>query len=121
MTLYQVFGCSTPFLAVVGDGAVMKVDASFWESLVFAGMDDVDVEGVTAAFGTVDVVARGRASEAACPDCGRFSDRVHDCYQRRLKDLPLSEQSVVILLTVRRFICGAADCRRRTFAEPSPS
>jgi len=45
---------------------------------------------------------------------------VHDCYQRRLKDLPLGEQSVVILLTVRRFICGAANCRRRTFAEPFP-
>ncbi|WP_367666977.1 ISL3 family transposase [Streptomyces sp. DG2A-72] len=63
------------------------------------------------------MVARGRAAGAACPDCGRFSDRVHDCYQRRVKDLPLSEQSVVIWLTVRRFICGAADCPRRTFAE----
>ncbi|WP_344392781.1 ISL3 family transposase [Streptomyces vastus] len=78
----------------------------------------MDVEAVTAAFGTVDVVARDRAAGAACPDCGRFSDRVHDSYQRRLKDLPLGEQSVVILLTVRRFICGAADCPRRTFAEP---
>ncbi|WP_307679590.1 hypothetical protein [Streptomyces sp. V4I2] len=35
-----------------------------------------------------------------------------------MKDLPLGEQSVVILLTVRRFISGTADCRRRTFAEP---
>jgi hypothetical protein len=97
---------------------VMLADASFWDSLVFDGIDDVDVESVTAAFGRVDVVARGRAAEAACPDCGRFSDRVHDCYQRRLKDLPLGEQSVVILLTVRRFICDAATCPRRTFAEP---
>ncbi|MFD5059036.1 MULTISPECIES: ISL3 family transposase [unclassified Streptomyces] len=64
------------------------------------------------------MVARGRAAGAACPDCSRFSDRVHDCYQRPLKDLPLGEQSVVILLKVRRFICGAADCPRRTFAEP---
>ncbi|WP_245685750.1 ISL3 family transposase [Streptomyces yerevanensis] len=97
---------------------VMPADASFWDSLVFDGIDDVDVEAVSAAFGTVDVVARGRAAGAACPDCGRFSDRVHDCYQRRLKDLPLGGQSVVIWLTVRRFICGAADCQRRTFAEP---
>ncbi|MFD7974116.1 ISL3 family transposase [Streptomyces clavifer] len=58
---------------------------------------------------------RGRG---ACPDCGRFSDRVHDRYQRRLKDLPLVDQGFVIRLTVRRFICGSADCRRRTFAEP---
>ncbi|MFE4955600.1 transposase family protein [Streptomyces sp. NPDC056653] len=33
---------------------------------------------------------RGRAARAACPGCGRFSDRVHDRYQRRLKDLPCS-------------------------------
>ncbi|MFF2329266.1 hypothetical protein [Streptomyces sp. NPDC058103] len=63
----------------------MQTDAPFWDSLVFAGVDDVDVETVTAAFGTVEVVARGRVTEAACPDCGRFSDRVHDRYQRRLR------------------------------------
>ncbi|WP_327188196.1 ISL3 family transposase [Streptomyces sp. NBC_01334] len=85
---------------------------------MFDGIDDVDVEAVTAAFGTVDVVARGRAAGAVCPDCSRFSGRVHDFYQRRLKDLPLGGQSVVIRLTVRRFICGAGDCPRRTFAEP---
>ncbi|WP_285543986.1 ISL3 family transposase [Streptomyces lavendulae] len=96
----------------------MQTDAPFWDSLVFEGIDEVDVEAVSAAFGTVEVVARGRAAGAACPDCGRFSDRVHDRYQRRLKNLPLAEQGFVIRLTVRRFICGAADCRRRTFAEP---
>ncbi|WP_329571856.1 transposase family protein [Kitasatospora sp. NBC_01266] len=52
-----------------------------------------------------------------CPDCGRFSDRVHDRYLRRPKDLPLAEQGFVIRLVVRRFICGTADCPRRTFAE----
>ncbi|MEU1863647.1 transposase family protein [Streptomyces gardneri] len=94
----------------------MQIDAPFWDSLVFDGIDDVEVEAVTAAFGTVEVVARGRA--AACSDCGRFSDRVRDRYQRRLRDLPLAEQGFVIQLTVRRFICGSADCPRRTFAEP---
>lgn len=49
---------------------VMQADASFWDSLVFDGIDDVDVEAVTAVFGTVDVVAKGRAASAACPDCG---------------------------------------------------
>ncbi|MFK0050108.1 transposase family protein [Streptomyces sp. NPDC090741] len=85
---------------------VMQTVAPFWDSLVFEGIDDVDVEAVTAAFGTVEVVARGRAAGAACPDCGCFSGRVHDRYQRRLKDPPLAEQGFVIRLTVRRFICG---------------
>ncbi|MGW4275204.1 ISL3 family transposase [Streptomyces seoulensis] len=35
-----------------------------------------------------------------------------------MKDLPLAEKGFVIRLTVRRFICGAAGCPRRTFAEP---
>lgn len=98
-------------------GLVMQTDAPFWDSLVFDGIDDVDVEAVTAAFGTVEVVARGRAAGSGCPDCGRFSDRVHDRYQRRLEDLPLADQGLVIRLTVRRFICGSAACSRRTFAE----
>lgn len=98
---------------------VTQTDAPFWHSLVFAGIDDVIDEVVTAEFGTVEVVASGRAAGSACADCGRLSDRVHDRYQRRLKDLlPLAEQGFVIRLTVRRFICGAADCPRRTFAEP---
>ncbi|MEU3481997.1 transposase family protein [Streptomyces sp. NPDC033753] len=96
----------------------MQTDAPFWDSLVFEGIDEVRVEAVTAAFGKVEVVARGRTTVAACPDCGRFADRVHDRYQRRLKDLPLADQGFVIRLTVRRFICGSADCPRRTFAEP---
>ncbi|WP_329833596.1 hypothetical protein [Streptomyces sp. BE133] len=67
----------------------MQTGAPFWDSLVFEGIDEVNVEAVTAAFGTVEVVARGRAARAACPG-GRFSDRVHDRYQRRLRDLPRS-------------------------------
>ncbi|MFF1570915.1 transposase family protein [Streptomyces sp. NPDC058293] len=43
-----------------------------------------------------------RAGNWSCPDCGRFSDRVHDRCLRRLKDLPLAEQGSVIRLTVRR-------------------
>jgi hypothetical protein len=45
---------------------------------------------------------------------------VHDFYQRRLKDLPIGGQGVVILLWVRRFICDAATCPRPTFAESFP-
>ncbi|MFD7529839.1 transposase family protein [Streptomyces sp. NPDC059849] len=96
----------------------MQTDAPFWDSLVFAGIDDVDVETVTAAFGTVEVVARGRVIEVECPDCGRFPDRVHDRYRRRLRDLPLADQGFAIRVTVRCFVCGMADRPRRTFAEP---
>ncbi|GAA4112962.1 hypothetical protein GCM10022284_64550 [Streptomyces hundungensis] len=97
---------------------VMQTDTLFSDSLVFAGIDEVKVEAATAAFSTVEVLASGRAASAACPDCGRSSDRVHERYRRRLKDLPLTDQGLVIRLTVRRFICGSTGCPRRTFAEP---
>ncbi|MEU2600041.1 transposase family protein [Streptomyces hirsutus] len=82
----------------------------------FDGIAEVDAEAVAAAFGTVEAVARGRTVGAACPDCGRFSDQVHDRYQRRLKDLPLAGQGLVIRLAVRRFICGSADRHRQATA-----
>lgn len=54
---------------------VMQVDAPSWETLVFDGIDDVDVVKVTVAFGTVDIVARGHGTGATCPDCGHHSER----------------------------------------------
>lgn len=56
---------------------VMQTDAPPWESLVFDGIDEFDVEAVTAAFGTVEVVATGRAAGTACPDCGAPCARPH--------------------------------------------
>jgi hypothetical protein len=96
----------------------MQADAPFWKALVFNGIDEVDIEKVTAAFGAFEIVARGRRAGGNCPDCGHYSERVHGFYQRRLRDLPLGERSVVILLKVRRFVCDARACPRRTFAEP---
>lgn len=38
----------------------------FWDSLVFDGIDGVDVDAVTVAFGRVDIVTRGRATGGVC-------------------------------------------------------
>ncbi|MFE9046554.1 transposase family protein [Streptomyces sp. NPDC007818] len=96
----------------------MQTVTPFWDALVSDGTDEVEAEAVTAAFGTVEVAARGRPAGAACPGCGCFSGRFHDRYQRTLRDLPLVDQGFVVRLTVRRFVCGSTDCPRRTFTEP---
>jgi hypothetical protein len=44
----------------------------------------VIVEAVTAAAGPLLVTARARAPEAACPECGAVSGRVHSRYARTL-------------------------------------
>jgi hypothetical protein len=48
----------------------------------------VIVEAVTAAAGLLLVTARARAPEAACPECGTVSDRVHSRYPRTLATPP---------------------------------
>ncbi|WP_328504773.1 transposase family protein [Streptomyces sp. NBC_00457] len=95
----------------------MQADSSFWDSLLFDGIDDVDIEAVNAVFSAVDAVARDRAAGAICPDCGGFSERVHDSYQRKLRDLPLGGQGVVICGSGASSAATRTDSRR-TFAEP---
>ncbi|WOX15302.1 transposase family protein [Streptomyces sp. N50] len=91
----------------------VRADAPFWNALVFDGIDEVDVEQVATAFGTVEIVARGSKAGAACPDRGHCSERVHGSYQRRLRDLPLGERSVLIPLKVRRFVSRPPSSFRR--------
>jgi transposase len=57
---------------------------------------------------------------ALCPDCHHLSMRVHSRYTRLLRDLPVTEQAVRLLLRVRRFFCTTPSCPRRTFAERLP-
>jgi transposase len=68
----------------------------------------------------VHIWAHGRASTAACPNCGRASARVHSRYQRRLADAAIGGRRVVLRLGVRRFFCDHTDCRARTFTEQLP-
>jgi hypothetical protein len=73
------------------------------------------------------IEASATAATADCPNCGATAGRVHGRYQRVLRDAPLAGTPVAIRLTVRRFICEAVSCQRRTSIEkrswrsPTPS
>lgn len=54
---------------------------------------------------------------AACPGCGRRSDRVHGRYQRQLMDAPVGGRQVRLLLVVRRFFCDNVACAKKAYAE----
>jgi len=77
----------------------------------------VIIEEVTAAAGLLLVMARARTGTAACPTCGTMSGRVHSRYSRTLADAAIGGRQAVILLAVRRFLCLAPGCGRKTFAE----
>lgn len=59
-------------------------------------------------------------SVAACPLCDCPSHRIHSHYERTLKDLPLAQFTLVILLTVGKFFCLNGSCKRRIFSERLP-
>ena len=67
--------------------------------------------------GSVTLLLETTASTASCPICGTESNRVHSRYHRALADLPCFGKVVRLVLTVRRFFCAEAECRRRIFCE----
>jgi len=77
----------------------------------------VEVGEISRVGRSVRVTARATGSSAACPGCGTASRRVHSRYERRLLDTACGGREVVICLAVRRFLCLAPECAKRTFAE----
>lgn len=67
--------------------------------------------------GSVVVEAVVATPTAQCPRCGTASKRVHSRYRRRLADAAIAGRTMVLLLVVRRFLCGNTDCAARTFVE----
>ena len=67
----------------------------------------------------VKVIIEQTAREGPCPECGVFSGTVKDRPWMRLKDLPLSGQSVQLWWRKRRLICDEALCPRRSFTQVS--
>ena len=76
------------------------------------------IEAVTTEADRLLIIARPTALDAACPECGRRSGRVHSRYDRRLLDLPSHGRAVHLHVQVRRFRCGNISCPRRIFGEP---
>src|SRR2546421_4333292 len=55
-----------------------------------------------------------------CPECHQLSARIHSRYQRTVADLPCAGRSVILVLTVRKFVCSTPGCPRRIFTERLP-
>lgn len=80
--------------------------------------EGVQVDELALNADALTITARTTAARAACPQCGRWSARVHSSYWRTLKDLPWQDRSVTWRVKVRRFRCSHRP--GRIFAEPVP-
>lgn len=56
-----------------------------------------------------------------CPACAQPSARIQGHYQRTVCDLPCAGRTVILLLTVRRFVCTNTTCSRTIFTERLPA
>jgi transposase len=56
----------------------------------------------------------------ACPECHQTSARIHGRYRRTVADLPCAGRNVILMLTVRKFVCGTTTCPRKIFTERLP-
>ena len=63
------------------------------------------------------VIAAANSSEAACPDCGVISARVHQRTRQRVKDLGVGGKNIELIVIKPRFLCTEVACARRTFTQ----
>jgi len=68
----------------------------------------------------VTLMLRSTQVVAHCPVCNCPSQRVHSHYERTLKDLPVTQLGLTILLTVGKFFCTNDTCARQIFTERLP-
>jgi transposase len=68
---------------------------------------------------TVKVIIEQTVREGPCPECGVFSGVVKERPWMRLRDLPISGQTVELWWRKRRLVCGEVLCPRKTFTQVS--
>src|SRR5579872_3930054 len=65
----------------------------------------------------IHVLISTTSRRARCPQCGRYSRRVHSVYQRTLRDLSCTGRSLIAHVCVHRFRCTSPRCERKVFCE----
>src|ERR1700676_1823427 len=60
------------------------------------------------------------APSMPCPECHQLSARIHGSYERTVADLPCAGRNVLLLLTVRKFVCSTSTCPHKIFTERLP-
>ena len=64
-----------------------------------------------------EITLAPHAATAACPLCGERSQKVHSTYVRKVRDLPVGDRSVQLMICARKFKCVNAECAQKIFCE----
>ena len=63
------------------------------------------------------IYCKSIVNECNCTYCGENSCSIHSKYIRTLGDLPIQNNSVKLVLTVKKFFCNNPKCNHKTFCE----
>lgn len=66
---------------------------------------------------TIYVECEMPIEEHTCPYCGEKSSLVHSSYIRTIRDLPIQNNEVKLLVKTHKYFCDNKKCRSKTFAE----
>lgn len=80
-------------------------------------LSGLSLQSISSAPQAVTLVLRSTPPQAACPQCGQLSARVHSRYVRGAADLPWQGVAVQLRLHARRFFCLNDGCPRQLFCE----
>ena len=86
-------------------------------TLPYLNVPNCEVDSVEKRETTLWVTVHSTTTAGRCPTCGVVSSSVHSTYERRLRDLPVSEWAVTLRLKIKRFRCRNPDCPKITFVE----
>ena len=81
----------------------------------------LEIAGTCVSASALMVSVVSTAPSGPCPLCHTCTTRIHSRYQRTVADLACGGQRVILLLTVRRFVCEVSTCVRRIFTERLPT
>jgi transposase len=82
--------------------------------------DHLSVTDLVLTSGLIGVAIASTAPTSPCPVCDRLSDRVHGRYRRTLADLPAGGRRLLLVVSLRKFVCRSAGCPRHIFCERLP-
>ncbi|MBO0588354.1 MULTISPECIES: transposase [unclassified Sporosarcina] len=63
------------------------------------------------------ITVKSNRSSARCPQCHARCNNVHSRYTRSVQDLPISDQTVYLIIIANKWFCTHANCSIKIFAE----
>lgn len=81
---------------------------------------DCQIEHVEQIGNTYQIKVHTTTTVSCCPACTVHSSSIHSYHHRHMKDLPVGEQAVFLIVRTKRFRCRNPDCPKATFVETIP-